>query len=104
MSGRNLFVGLCHDLTKVFSHGIIEFWPKESLTAKVVSMAEEALQVGAVVTPAMASKFWGVTGFTNHGMTGDLGKAVAGAFKQRQYSDQAPWYVSHALRRACSYH
>ena len=104
MSGQNVFLGLCHDLTKVFRQGIIEFWPKESLTAKVVSMAEEAIQVGAEVTPAMASKFRGVTGFTNHGMMGDLGKAVAGAFKQRQYSDQAPWYVSHALRRAYSYH
>ena len=52
----------------------------------------------------MSSKFRGVAQFTALPMAYRVGRAGLGPFKQRQYSDKPPWFLSHALERALDFH
>ncbi len=52
----------------------------------------------------MSSKFRGVVQFTALPIAYRVGRAGMGPFKQRQYSDKPPWFLSHALERALDFH
>jgi hypothetical protein len=54
-------------------------------------------------TPGEASKYRGVGGFASTAEYGNLLKAAMGPFKQRQYSDVAPWRLSRTMERAIEY-
>ena len=75
------FLGLIHDVSQA-KEGVVHFWPRESLVAKILSIINMARDVG--LPPGVASKLYGVANFTETGMYARIGRAGLWAIKDRQ--------------------
>ena len=75
------FLGLMHDVSRA-EEGIVRFWPRESLVAKVLSIVGMAKEVG--LPAGVASKLYGVANFIETGMYARVGRAGLWAIKDRQ--------------------
>ena len=76
--------------------------PETCPADKALTMLQSFLDRNSC-TPAEASKFRGVQGFLNLALFGQLSKAGARPFKERQYLNSAPWTLSHTMRRAIEF-
>ena len=103
MTTSNDHLGVVTDLSQAVSKRVISFWPRQSLCDKALGMISNFRDTN-YLTPAMSSKFRGVVQFTALPMAYRVGRAGMGPFKQRQYSDRPPWFLSHALERALDFH
>jgi hypothetical protein len=75
------FLGLMHDVSRA-EEGVVRFWPRESLVAKVLSIINMAREVG--LPAGVASKLYGVSNFIETGMYARIGRAGLWAIKDRQ--------------------
>ena len=75
------FLGLIHDVSQA-EEGVVHFWPRESLVAKILSIINMAREVG--LPPGVTSKLYGVANFTETGMYARIGRAGLWAIKDRQ--------------------
>jgi len=75
------FLGLMHDVSRS-EEGVVRFWPRESLVAKVLCIIGMAKEVG--LPPGVASKLYGVANFIETGMYARVGRAGLWAIKDRQ--------------------
>ena len=81
------FLGLVHDLTHATSSGLVKFWVRENLTAKLQGMIKTSRDTQKV-TPGAASKFYGTANFFECGTFGKIGRAGLNAIKERQYEHE----------------
>jgi len=75
------FLGLMHDVSRA-EEGVVRFWPRESLVAKVLGIINMASEVG--LPAGVASKLYGVANFIETGMYARVGRAGLWAIKDRQ--------------------
>ena len=92
------FLGLAHDLEKVHSHSVVDFWPRERLIRKVSDRVAVAIERNTL--PAgIAGKMFGCLNFLSSGMYGKLARAGLNAIKGRQFQ-HACLKLTPALRQA----
>jgi hypothetical protein len=103
MSTQDDFIGVVHDFKDVPTTGKVSCTPRPALLTKALAMLQSFLDRNSC-TPAEASKFRGVQGFLNLALFGQLSKAGARPFKERQYLNVAPWTLSHTMRRAIEFY
>ena len=103
MSHAGTFLGIEHDVTHAFDErGVVEFSPREQMIAKVMGLIQSARSRNHM-TPAEASKLRGILPWMGSSMFNGIGVAAMAPLKQRQYSDVAPWALSHNIRRSLDY-
>ena len=102
LNGSADFLGLTHNVAACLESREILFTPRAGLLEKAVSLIQQRIQEDSC-TPAQASKIRGVLGFLFTGSYGRVGRGGQQPLLQRQYSDRAPWNLSHTLRRAMEY-
>ena len=94
MTDSGLFLGLQHDLREV-SAGIVRFWPRERLIAKMEAFLQDALS-SATLSSGTASKIYGVMAFLEQGIYGRVGCSGLQAIKARQHETDR--HLSPALK------
>jgi len=78
------FLGLMHDVSHA-EEGVVQFWPRDSLVSKVLSIISIAKEVG--LPAGTASKLFGIANFIETGMYSRIGRAGLWAIKDRQKED-----------------
>ena len=83
MAPRGDFLGLEHDLTRARSDGLVEFWIRPRLIAKIRGIIDEARDTQQL-SSGWASKLYGCVGFLSHASYGRVARAGLQALQQRQ--------------------
>lgn len=84
MASEGLFLGLDHDVSQAMSHGIVTFWARERLEAKLLDLIQTSRQSNRL-PGGVAAKLYGVANFFEQGIYGRVGCGGLAAIKERQY-------------------
>jgi hypothetical protein len=99
MQAEQDFAGVIHNFKDCFSKGSVPVRIRERIVEKAQSLLQSAVDTDSC-PPGLASKIRGTNQALFHGFFGKVGRAAFGPLIQREYSDTAPWKLSHALRRS----
>lgn len=84
MAATGTFLGLDHDLSQCLSSGVVSFWARERIQAKLQDIISSCRTQGTL-HPGTASKLYGIANFFEQGVWGRIGAGGLAAIKERQY-------------------
>jgi hypothetical protein len=99
MQAEQNFAGVIHNSKDCFSKGSGPVRIREKIVEKAQSLLQSAVGIDSC-PPGLASEIRGTNQSLFHGFSGRVGRAAGGPLIQHEYSDTAPWKLSHILRRS----